>query len=519
MIDFHIRTGHPAGPIVEAALERSVTAGQMRPAPSGPGDAAIAVFVEPASGDAETIGRIAAGGGKVLVLGRPEGEVAARCGLRDVKALPADWADAARCAPAPLRGTSRSAASVRWLAHPLAAHSPFETRPFLRFDYADEWNNLGYGRITADGGQWSIACGATADGATVLAMAEASGCEPVPMVTLFEPGAGSVLWWNRAVGPVDSAEWAVVEAFLADWRHEDRPCVPVVREVPFGHDCAITMRLDCDEDIASARPLFELYRERGLPFSVAIKTEQEDRPDHIELLHEILAEDGAVLSHSVTHAPRWGGSAEACLREARGSVEWLEQRVEGLKVRHAVSPFHQNPPYVPAALAEAGLEGFVGGIVANDPEALLARGGRLPGDASGVVSHSQQCMLHGDCVLEEGDRLAVTKAAFRAATASGALFGFLDHPFSPRYDYGWGSEAHRLDVHAEFLDFIAQETEGGAVLWLNEDQVLDWIGAKARLRVTLQDGRIVAEGADRAAWPFAIRWRGRTEALPARGEG
>lgn len=507
-----------AAEVIVSALERSVTAGLVNNAPSvGKADAdGVYVFISPDEAQASLIASAMAGRSKVLVFGAIPPALVPLCGLMSVSPLSAGWVEAAACAPTPIYQTTRSSAEIRWSSHPLGGASPFATRPFLRFDYADEWNNLGFGRITADGGLWSIAVEAATDGAEVLAWAARDqGIPPTPFVTLSETTTASLLWWNRAAGAVDSAEWAVVEAFLSDWRNDDRPCVPVISEIPWGYDCAITMRLDCDEDIASARPLFELYRERNLPFSVAIKTAQEDREDHVLLLKEILAADGAVLSHSVTHAPRWGGSQEACRLEARGSSDWLEERLPGLTVRYAVSPFHQNPAYVPAGLKQAGIEGFVGGIIANDPEMLLARGGIIPGDDTGVVTHSQQCMMHGDCILSDGDPIAITKQAFANARRTETLFGYLDHPFSPRYDYGWGSEEHRVSRHADFLDFIAAETTGGKVAWMNEDKALDWIAAKSHLRLENDSAgfRQAAGIADVDGYTFAVRFRGDRKSL------
>ncbi|MCJ9722116.1 hypothetical protein MOV66_19915 [Agrobacterium sp. SHOUNA12C] len=507
---------------VAEAFRRSVTRGLVTVASDDPvptiGDGDVYVFISPRADQAPLVAAASRSNAKVLLFGRLPDKVASLAGLAAPAPLASGWADAAACPPTPIYTTTRSSAVVSWNKHPLANASPFSSRPFLRFDYADEWNNLGYGRITADAGPWSVAMTTEALSATTLAVASAPGvAEDMPFVTLLENETASILWWNRPVGPVDSAEWAVIEAFLADWRHEDRPCIPVIGEIPHGYDAAVTMRLDCDEDIASARPLFELYRARGLPFSVAIKTAQEDKDEHVALMKEVLDAGGAVLSHSVTHAPRWGGSGEACEIEARTSSDWLEQRLPGLTVRYAVSPFHQNPAYVPEALKRAGLQGFVGGIIANDPEMLMAKGGTIPGDRSGVVTHSQQCMLHGDCILREGDPLAINKQAFTAAVTAGNLFGYLDHPFSPRYDYGWGSEEHRLSRHREFIDHIELEMAGRPILWLNEEDTLDWIAAKMRLTMReTNEGFGLTEGTAVGApsgLAFSVRWRGATVAL------
>lgn len=523
MIKVIYGTGHEvAAEIVSAALRRSVTRGLVRieTAPTtGLVDAgATLVFVAPDPGHEEIVRGACCQGAKILLFGAlPEG-IARLAGLTGGKPLPVELEVAAACLPAPIYATSESLATIEWANHPLAAASPYRSRALLRYDYADEWNNMGYGRVTADGGLWSVAMASSPTDAVVLADVGAVNLGRIPHVTLLDKSLSSILWWNRSVGPVDSAEWAVIEVFLSDWRAGDLPCTPVIGEIPHGFATAVTMRLDCDEDIASARPLFELYRARGIPFSVAIKTDQSDSDAHLALLNDVLSAGGAVLSHSVTHAPRWGGSGEACYHEARQSSDWLEARLPGHRIRYAVSPFHQNPSYVPEALKRAGLEGFVGGIIANDPDMLLARGGEIPGDSSGVVTHSQQCMMHGECILAEGDPLAINKQAFSAAVATGTLFGFLDHPFSPRYDYGWGSEEHRLSRHSQFLDYIEQEMSGPPILWLNEEETLDWIAAKSRLKLEeTNDGSLRLTQGNATCGPrglaFMVRWKGRTRLL------
>ncbi len=518
MIELLGSESDPALAIVRAALRRAVTAGQIDT--TGTGASRIVVLVNPTDRHTARLASLLRESGKAIVFGRPSPAIAALCGLKIRGDVPAEWLAASECDPALPHEATRSDAAVAWSTHPLFESVPFKVRPFLRFDFANEWNNLGFGRIRADGGAWSIAADVEPGGAEVLAVAEADGLSTIPFVALRDTDSGAVLWWNRAVGPVDSGEWAVVEDFIANWRHADMPTVPVVSEIPFGYDAAVTMRLDCDEDIASARPLFDLYRSRGLPFSLAVRTAQDDGGGRgAALLRDVFASGGSVLSHSVTHAPNWGGSEDACYLEARGSIDWLEERVPGLRVRYAVSPFHQNPPYVSRGLNRAGLDGFVGGIIANDPEALVARGGVLPDDDTGTVTHSQQCMLHGDCILPGSDGLAIIKQAFWVATASRAIFGFLDHPFSARYQYGWTSEEERVARHAEFLNHISEQMTGKSVLWLNEDQCLDWIGSKSRLLLRPARDGFTAEGLRPAAHRFAVRWRGDVLPLDAVAHG
>jgi hypothetical protein len=505
------RRGDPALDILAAGLRRSVSRGMVALADEAT-SASVAVFLAPREEQADAVAA-AARRGKVLVFGSIGPRVADVCGVFRPSPLPAGWREAAECAPAPARGSTQSSARVEWSGHRLALSSPYRTRPFLRFDYASAWNNLGYGRITAGGGPWSVSVAADPGEAEVLAAAVADGLAPIPYVTLRETAGGAVLWWNRGAGPIDSAEWAVIESFLADWRADALASVPVLDEIPFGYDAALTMRLDCDGDIASARMLFELYRARGLPLSLAVMTGQPEKAGNVELLCEVHKAGGAIVAHSMTHPRNWGGSAEACIEEARGSGTWLEQRVPGLEVRHAVSPSHQNPRFVAGALARAGFTGFVGGIVANDPDMLLARGGVPPGAPDEVVSHSQQCMLHGDCMSAEGDPLGVPKAAFSAALSSRTLFGYLDHAISAGYDYGWGSVERQRAAHVDLLDYIAAATAGQRVLWLNLRDALDWIAVKSRV-VVMQErgGKGFRVSTPDSNWQVSARYRGATVA-------
>jgi hypothetical protein len=278
------------------------------------------------------------------------------------------------------------------------------------------------------------------------------------------------------------------------------------------------MRLDCDEAIASARSLFELYRDRGLPLSVAIKTGQAVGPADTALLVDILAAGGTILSHSVNHWPNWGGSAEIAKAEARQSKSTLERLVPGLAVRHAVSPFHQNPSFVPQALAEAGYRGLVTGTIRNDPEYLMARGGEVPHGPRGFVSHSQSCMLHGDCMGTE-DGLRVYKDAFRVAKAGGQFFGYLDHPFSERYAYGWTSEAERRRAHTDFLDFMTADCDrtGDPLLFVSEGDCLDFMLGKAATEIIFDDrcDTYAVSQTTAAGRPLSLGYRGRVTAATA----
>jgi hypothetical protein len=468
--------------IVTCALMRSFTRGQVRIVQElGNQDSStIAVTVAPTDDMADDLAGILDRGGKLVLLGPLPPRIAAIAAIEPMP-VAAELAILATCDPAPLHQDSESRAALLYANSGLGAASPLHRRCLVRFDYADEWNNLGYGRIGVGSDRWSIAQLARTC-ATVVADAVVDDTRLGAAVALHDAPSGSVLWFARPVGPVDGHDWAVMEAFISRHRAGELPCRPYLRGIPNGFAAGVTTRLDCDEDIASARPLFELYQARGFPLSLAIKTDQVQRPEHLALLRDVRKAGGSILSHSVTHAPRWGGSPQSAQREARDSKAWLQHALPGLTVRHAVSPFHQNPAYVPQALADAGYEGFIAGSIAWDPEYLLARAGVPPFAPPQIVSHSQSCMLHGDCMPTDGDPLRVFKQAFLLARDSGEFFGYLDHPFSERYSYGWQDEATRLETHARCLDFIAQAA-AGELLFVNEETCLDFVAQKAAAEI------------------------------------
>jgi hypothetical protein len=474
-----------AGDFVLAALRRSVThdqASAIARADSAAPSIRVAVDIPDAWGD-ELVAWLRAGARKLVVFGRVPEALADLLGWSNAE-FPADLDAASRSEPAPSREFRASRAAVQYAEAASALGARAWTRPFERFDFTDEWNNLGYGAIRADGSCWSIAQARNA-GAAELAALTIDGTRQSSYAALADIGASSVLWFNRAVGPCDSFEWRVVENFLSGYRPDNLPCQPVLSEIPFGYDAAITSRLDCDEDVESARDLYMLYRELDIPFTLAVHTVNLAEERNLPILRELLEHDGAVLSHTASHAPNWGGSYEAALHEGTQSANLL-QGLTGRRVRYAVSPFHQSPDYALRALADAGYTGCVGGIIRNDPEFVLARGGELAAMPRGFIGHSQQCMLHGECMLAEGDALAVFKQAFDQAFETNTLFGYLDHPFSPRYTYGWPDEPTRVAAHRAFLDYLS--TRASKPLFLNEEAALDFLLQRSRVQVCQAGG-------------------------------
>ena len=496
------------GEIVERALRRSFTADQVvrfEPGKLAPalGGVQALVLCNPEDALAPAVAAwLTAGGAKLAVFGAVGPRLARILGIA-AEPLGEALAQHAGCAPAAVGGHAESALALRYSGQGLGAASPVAERPLCRYDFAAEWNNLGYGPVRADGSIWALAHRARAAGAQVVASV-VHGAESVSaFATVRDTETWSALWINRAVGMVDSAEWRLVEHFFVHYRPQQLACLSMVSEIPFGWDAAVTMRLDCDEDAASAAALLRRYREERVPLSLAITTRLLAEPRHCDFAREVAAGGGSLLSHSVTHPVNWGGSYEHALREARESREALLPLAAD--VRYAVSPFHQNPLYAVRAMADAGYDGFVGGIVANDPEYLIGRSGEVPGGGAGFVSHSQQCMLHGDCMLAEGDPLRLYTESFAIARRARSLFGYLDHPFSDRYQYGWHSEEQRLRMHGELIGRIRS---GGRVLFLSENDALDFLRARGAARFRSRERGFALEVPAARAGAFAVEHRG-----------
>lgn len=499
--------------IVVRAFERSFTRGQVgiiARAEDIPARDAIVVAIAPKPDAAGALQRLLRSRGKLILQGPLPPAVEDLAGVTTV-VVPPDLRDAACCGAAPRAEMHASRATLDYADAGLGLSSPLRRRAFCRFDFSDEWNNLGFGRIGCGGDRWSIDRLATScEIAVATVRIGDEGCGAA--VTLRELAHGAVLWSARRVGPVDGHDWAVVEHFVSRYRADDLPCRPYLRGIPHGFGAAITMRLDCDEAIASARPLLDLYAARNRPLSLAIATGQLRTPEDAALIADVVRAGGAILSHSVTHAPAWGGSADAAEREARLSKAHLEAAVPEITIRHAVSPFHQTPSYVPGALSLAGYDGFVGGSIASDPEYLMARAGVPPFAPPTIVSHSQSCMLHGDCLLATGDPLRVYKEAFRLARDSSEVFGYLDHPFSARYAYGWASEGARLDAHAALLDHIERSCGPEPLLFINEDDCLRFVRDRAAAIIRFDDrsqGYTISRSSA-AGLPLSIAYRGAT---------
>lgn len=453
---------------------------------------------------------------KIIVFGALPPSLALFLGA-SLASITNDLVKSADCKPALSGHFSESAASVCYKASIGNRASPIKERPFLRYDLTDEWNNLGYGAISVnqdDPTIWALAQVSFVPEANLLAQVEINGEKFCSYAALWDINNVSILWFNRAVGPIDSQEWALVEHYLANYRLTELPCWPVLREIPYGYSAAVTMRLDCDEDVESSRLLWKAYREMEVPFSLALHTKVLTDSAHHSLPKEVLSNGGALLSHTSTHTPNWGGNYESAFWEGTNSARTILE-ITGYQVKYAVSPFHQTPSYARSALSDAGYHGCIGGIIRNDPDFLTARAGQVSGADEMFIGHSQQCMLHGDCVWRGEDEHAISKKAFNISKNGGAFFGYLDHPFSSRYQYGWGSENKRIEFHRTFLNYIRQTPK---VLFCNQTDAMSFLTYRSRVKVNLiGNSFVVCAHINPTNLSLAIEYRGNVQEVVQTG--
>ncbi|HSX10784.1 MAG TPA: hypothetical protein VLF94_03595 [Chlamydiales bacterium] len=487
-----------AGELVYAAFCRAFSAGQLARVEQEDLDHLLSrkeplfvVFVDPPKGIFRFFqaARSHPAGVKMVLFGKLPFSIAEQLGVH-IRNTSEDFSSDAASESAPAGCFRESRLRICYRRTLGSLSSPIFERAFLRYDFAKEWNHLGYGAIRLDCSPWALSQWADAPQTAVLADVVRSDEVLSTYAAGWDEEHSSVLWFNRAVGPIDSQEWRLVEHFFASYRHVELPCLPVFSEIPYGWDAAVTMRLDCDEEIASARGLFEQYRAWNVPFSLAIHTSILKGSSHVQMVQDVIKSRGAILSHSHTHPSQWGGSYQMAFQQAEDSSAAINDMLgKDLSPLYAVSPFHQTPSYALRALSDANYLGCIGGTISSDPEFLLARGGHVLGCPPGFIGHSQSCMLHGDCLLSEGDPLRIYKDAFLIALRGRGLFGFLDHPFSKRYSYGWQSESQRTEVHRQWIEFIRSQ---GRVLFLNEQDVLDFIRYKSSVNINLnKNGEII----------------------------
>lgn len=447
-------------------------------------------FISPNEQDFPSFQRALASSSKIIVLGALPASFAEVLGLQMTDT--AFCQEKAKAVVDSDVSHNASAYHVHYGEHALLSRVPYQQRYFERFDFTNEWNNLGYGRISVANDIWSLSQSLMANGAKVLAeVRDEDGFVSVfASVTDFEQS--SVLYINRAVGLVDGLDWGLVEHFFADHRSDALPVLPLISDLPAGCSAVASSRLDCDQSIINSRPLVDLYKRYDIDISLAISTGIPIADEDISFMKSFAAQGGSLVSHTVTHHYGWGRDYQHAFEEAKQSKDWLEANLD-MMIHYAVSPFHSNPPYAVQALKDAGYKGFISGIIHNDPEYLCAVSGQVPLVEGDMVMHAQQSMMHGDCFHRYGNSVEPYQQAFDAHVKAGKMFGYLDHPFGG-YDYGWHSEEERLDAHERLIQHINQQLN---VRWMTLDEILTFVSHKNQVRMSIDmQGKLSIEHKD-----------------------
>ena len=327
-------------------------------------------------------------------------------------------------------------------------------RYFEYYSYEKEWNNFGYGKITNSNLLFNISSTVKLNVINELSFIQNKKKNYCGSYSGLWKNDNCILWFNRLAGPFDSFEWRVLENFVSNLKYKDFKCIPLVLEIPYKDKAVATVRLDCDEDLASSEKLVDFYKKKRISVSLAVVTNLLNIKKNVTFLKRITKSNIDILSHSKTHRPNWGGNFEAALWEGNESRNDIYRALK-LVTNVAVSPFHQSPKYAVKALEKSGFGLLISGIIKNDPFMVISRAGKSI-HTDKIVCLTQQCMLHGD-IAESKNSLKDYYETIKLFKHSKMIFGYLDHPFSKRYKYGWENEKKRISYHKKIVEHLKQK--------------------------------------------------------------
>lgn len=445
----------------------------------------IYCFVSPSLKDEETLLSLISKKIKILIFGKISEGLAKLIGL-EYNSNPIDLNELDFSHK---NKEDRSNLFVKYTDHSLNKNNSLKNRYFYRFDFTDEWNNLGYGAITRDDSIWSVSQSLSIVDAKAISFVYDEEKEISIFSSIKDFENSSVLYINREVGTIDGLDWCVVEDFFNIYKYDELPSLPLICDVPYGYEAVSSSRLDCDQSVINSKPLVELYKKYNINISLAISTGINILEEDISFLNDFYDNGGGILSHTINHYYYWGENYNVAYIEGHDSKKWIEENIINLKeLKYAVSPFHSNKPYSLQALNDCGYEGFISGIIHNDPEFLISTSGEVPFVNSNMVSHSQQAMLHGDCYYRAKNSIEIYKNSFENHYTSKKIFGYLDHPFGD-YDYGWKNEKERLFVHEEFINYI---NSFDGVKWMTCTEILNFVVDKSNIKLTIDNnGKLI----------------------------
>ena len=362
------------------------------------------------------------------------------------------------------------------ISHLKSFISTLSQRPTSRYDFELEWNSHCYGEITTKAELLNVSHKCSLKEDDYLAYIEGADNFKTPLIAQFKINTNLVIWINRNLGLIDLPEWKIIENFIANAYFNEYPCIPYISEFAKTDAGLMTMRLDCDEDIESSRKIFELYKQNNFPISLAITTNQLEGKEISPLPKDVKDNGGTILNHSHTHPINWGGDKSRIKNEIEISTK-LIKNIYGIRTEYAVSPFHHLTWDALDVLNEMDYKGVVSGISSSHHEFLYMRGGFINKNLD-ILLHSQQCMIHGDCITKKRS-LTDYLVAFDLFSKLGFSMGFLDHPISQRYDYGWGSLERQVETHKEIINHLIKRE----IKLVNQEEIFKRLEAKENIQV------------------------------------
>jgi hypothetical protein len=385
--------------------------------------------------------------------------------------------------------------------------SSFLNRPIERYDFTDEWNNQNFGRINFTNDFWSVSQIIEISGSSEVAyLYDNKKRIKISSYFGFWNSENLILWVNREASFIDSYEWRIIENFICNFEKNEFTNLPLISEIPFGYNSASTMRADCDEDIKSSEILHNFYYSKNIPFSYAIVGKILDNKNISYLKN--LKYPKVLLSHSYSHKENWGGSIEECNKEIINNHQLIKDNFD-IDVKYAVSPFHQTNDNSIKALSNNNYKGLVGGNVKNNPAFIYSKGGLVNKNID-FIFHTQQCMLHGDCLLQDNENILISyERAINLAIFSKSIFGYLDHPFSIRYKYGWPSESFRISIHEKLINYLNKKLN----LFLNEIDALDFIYDKSLISIENHENSFLLKKNSKQKFNYSIELKNKKYCL------
>ena len=389
----------------------------------------------------------------------------------------------------------------------------YTDRKAVEYDIDDEWSNSGFGIIKGFDPVYGLAASMSVPSQYSIADCIDLDYHHYALSAHIFIGSNSVLWINRSSMLFDLPENLIFENYINSFDPSGSlPCFPIVVEYPISTRALCTSRLDCDEAIDSATDIFDVYSSFKAPLSLALTSSLLTKDLSTNGLPErCLDRGGSLLLHSHTHPRYWGTFSFEIYKEAKTCLDLVYKYYDYICIG-AVSPFHQTSIEAIHVLKGLGLKGLVGGLASLDDPFIYIRPGSCLPDSSFVLLN-QQCMLHGDVIKNKQDAKMYAKKIIDYMSL-GYSFGYLDHPISDRYNYGWNSLSIQAETHEEILSHLIDSD----FLYVSENEAICRGVAKnmAANSIRFSGGEIsILNGSE---YNLSINFRGHRHSLPAVSE-